>query len=59
MAKLKKGKSYVIGGTLITLLGAYLLYSGTFSTLTQWAVLVIGIVVWIYGDYELGVYKNL
>jgi hypothetical protein len=45
----KLGKKLIILGTILTIIGA-LMY-------TNWLLLWLGIVIWIYGDYRFGVFK--
>lgn len=55
----KIAKYSVMGGTLLTIIAAIMWYTSyNMSVLpTEFYILVIGIIVWIYGDYKFEIYK--
>ena len=61
---MRTSKIAIIIGTLMTIIGAYMWYATAYGSTaisgasTAWLILIIGIVVWVYGDYKAGIYRR-
>ena len=61
---MRTSKLAIITGTLMTIIGAYMWYAMSYGSnaisgaSTAGLILIIGIIVWIYGDYRAGIYRR-